>query len=708
MNQLSFKTVKNVWAKSLSVLDNPYVNLTLVIVLILYSSKMFGNINEVINGLYQYTFIKLLVLLIIAYVAPKDTNIAILLAISYVMSLKNMNMEKFVAGGFVKTDTNVNQQTTANKCQSVQYLQKALNIYITINSGLTDIIKSITNLEDPDLDKITKILTNLNIKFTEIIESLKTTITEQSNGQNCIIDTTPIEINSLQDTLENILTESTTKTNGKISCTNNTATTTAYDNIFLSLASIADNIKIYSISADKAQSLTVTCMAINNSITSIITNIETYLKGTSNSISDPNAVEIITALGTAKDGIDANIKFGTNLVQKYVSQILPTLCSILNDPTYKKLITNLPEVCKTKIASQLSMLIEPRFDKYSTFFTQEQIIAFTTSMNSNVLSEINERNILNPNAEWLKKCNANILTTTTITTTTPPSGDVNKSTTKNDVNKIYYTGITGVMTILKDNSINKTLNDFGKGLLIAHNKLFNKEEKEIRKTSKTIKKIYLYPKYKELNINKSIEEIKKLKDNNLTKAYAIGILVGNYYITYININKNKVTSIESYKNMTSEINILITQVINIVFEAVKDMTPQEQAEAIGFAVGLVALSYFNLTDPKFLNNRVNVDFIAYNVKTVIDDYFKNKNIIKNNLTNISKSAQEYVTGMIIANILISGGIKDVKDINKTIDALTSLPKAKNYSLAVYNAAFFKYLLFVGKDIWVNIFNSLMF
>lgn len=89
MNSLSLKTIKNTWQKSLTILDNHYVNLSLVIVLILYSSQIFGNINIIISNLYQYSFVKLLVLLIIAYVGPKDTNIAVLLAISYVISLRN-------------------------------------------------------------------------------------------------------------------------------------------------------------------------------------------------------------------------------------------------------------------------------------------------------------------------------------------------------------------------------------------------------------------------------------------------------------------------------------------------------------------------------------------------------------------------------------------------------------------------------------------
>jgi hypothetical protein len=89
MNCLSLKSVKNTWQKSLTILDNHYVNLSLVIVLILYCSQIFGNINSIISNLYQYNFVKLLLLLTIAYVGPKDTNIAVLLAISYVISLRN-------------------------------------------------------------------------------------------------------------------------------------------------------------------------------------------------------------------------------------------------------------------------------------------------------------------------------------------------------------------------------------------------------------------------------------------------------------------------------------------------------------------------------------------------------------------------------------------------------------------------------------------
>jgi hypothetical protein len=693
MNQLSFKTVKNVWAKSLSVLDNPYVNLTLVIVLILYSSKMFGNINEVINGLYQYTFIKLLVLLIIAYVAPKDTNIAILLAISYIMSLKNMNMENFIAKALTDITTTTTTQINTNNCESVKYLQKALYIYVTINSGLTDIIKSITDLKDPDLNNITTILTTLNSKFTEIIKSLKTTINTQLKGQNCIIYKPQVKITSLQDTLNTILTKATTKTtNGKISCTNNTATTTAYDNIFLSLASIADNIRVYYNSADKAQRLTVTCMTINNSITSIITNIETYLKGTSNSISDPNAVEIITALGTAKNGIDANIKYGTDLVEKYVSQILPTLCSIVNDKTYQNLIKNLPDNCKNNVASQLFILIQPKFDKYKTFFTQDLMQSLATSMKSTVLEKINAGNILNPNAVWLKSCPINESTTTTTTKSSSNNApSLTKTMTIN--NNIYYKGVEEVANILNNKSTNKPSNDFGKGLLIAYKTMFKDDNTPRPKTVKNID-----------------DEAKDIVENNkdvsdLAIGYAVAIVVVKIYYDRLSFNpviKNKT----DYFNNIKFIDTTTIDIIKIVSNALINKNKKVQAEAIGLATGMNATAYIYNQETNGFENFNDKDFeaIAINTKNVVS-----KNVKIKDAPELAKS---YTNGSLIVRAIFSTyNFKNLKINYSVINNFTQKDKDKGiiYAQGIVNAIYLNdFDSFTSVDINLgNIFYSLV-
>ena len=93
MNTNNFK--KN-WLNSLSFLDNCIVNWTIVIILVLYCSTIFDNINNFIGNLYNLSIIKIIVLLLIVYVAPKDTTIAVLLALTYIISIFYMaNSENF-------------------------------------------------------------------------------------------------------------------------------------------------------------------------------------------------------------------------------------------------------------------------------------------------------------------------------------------------------------------------------------------------------------------------------------------------------------------------------------------------------------------------------------------------------------------------------------------------------------------------------------
>ena len=95
--------------KYFTFLDNIHVNIAIIIILILYNSQLYSNINETIGNLYQYNFIKLLTLLLITYIASKDTNIAILLAISYIISLNSISIEKFNDNNYNAIIYNINQ-----------------------------------------------------------------------------------------------------------------------------------------------------------------------------------------------------------------------------------------------------------------------------------------------------------------------------------------------------------------------------------------------------------------------------------------------------------------------------------------------------------------------------------------------------------------------------------------------------------------------
>ena len=96
MNINNMNNFKKNWLKSLSFLDNCMVNWTIVIILLLYCSTIFNNINSFVGNLYNFSIIKIIILLLIVYVAPKDTTIAVLLALSYIISIFYMaNNENF-------------------------------------------------------------------------------------------------------------------------------------------------------------------------------------------------------------------------------------------------------------------------------------------------------------------------------------------------------------------------------------------------------------------------------------------------------------------------------------------------------------------------------------------------------------------------------------------------------------------------------------
>ena len=101
MNNL--KNFKKVWINSLSFLDNSMVHSVIAIVLVLYCSTIFDNINSFIGSLYNFSIIKLIILLLIVYISPKDTTIAILLAVSYVISLSYMVNNEYFDSGIMGT-----------------------------------------------------------------------------------------------------------------------------------------------------------------------------------------------------------------------------------------------------------------------------------------------------------------------------------------------------------------------------------------------------------------------------------------------------------------------------------------------------------------------------------------------------------------------------------------------------------------------------
>jgi hypothetical protein len=126
----SMKSVDKCWNDSLSFMDNIYVKVVLYVVLILFSSTYFENINMYFGNLHKnYKFLNIVVLLLIVYLGRKCPVIGILLGISYVISLNYMsskenfipifknnynNNESFVDGGSVDDSGNDKEDETVN------------------------------------------------------------------------------------------------------------------------------------------------------------------------------------------------------------------------------------------------------------------------------------------------------------------------------------------------------------------------------------------------------------------------------------------------------------------------------------------------------------------------------------------------------------------------------------------------------------------
>jgi hypothetical protein len=101
----SMKSVDKCWNDSLSFMDNIYVKVVLYVVLILYSSTYFENINMYIGNLHKhYKFLNVIVLLLIVYLGRSCPVIGILLAISYVISLNYMSAKENFFPGFFSND----------------------------------------------------------------------------------------------------------------------------------------------------------------------------------------------------------------------------------------------------------------------------------------------------------------------------------------------------------------------------------------------------------------------------------------------------------------------------------------------------------------------------------------------------------------------------------------------------------------------------
>ena len=76
------------------VLNNQYVSHGLKIALVLYCAFMADKLPEEVSNVLQYSLVRLLIVLCIAYSAHHDPVLAIVLSIAFVVSVQNLNHMK--------------------------------------------------------------------------------------------------------------------------------------------------------------------------------------------------------------------------------------------------------------------------------------------------------------------------------------------------------------------------------------------------------------------------------------------------------------------------------------------------------------------------------------------------------------------------------------------------------------------------------------
>lgn len=82
----------NIIDSSLILLEVPVIRWFIIIVVILYNITAVPQINNTIAQWFRWTWFRLFYMLIILYVGYKDKMLALLLGISYTLSLHNLNM----------------------------------------------------------------------------------------------------------------------------------------------------------------------------------------------------------------------------------------------------------------------------------------------------------------------------------------------------------------------------------------------------------------------------------------------------------------------------------------------------------------------------------------------------------------------------------------------------------------------------------------
>ena len=133
---------------SLKILDNQHVYCIIVVILFLYNSLLFININDFFSNIYKFGIVRVIVLLLILYTSQKSYLISLLLAMSYILSIyfdreKVHNTENFFNNEEDSAPKGINDMINSNN--ALTYDSEKINQNSMMNDQ--NMINSSNNIE---------------------------------------------------------------------------------------------------------------------------------------------------------------------------------------------------------------------------------------------------------------------------------------------------------------------------------------------------------------------------------------------------------------------------------------------------------------------------------------------------------------------------------------------------------------------------------
>lgn len=112
---MDIKHCTKILTDSLKILDNSYVSCTIIFILVLLASTLFSNINYEIKKLLNHNIIRLFMILLIVWIAPKNVTIAILIAIIYCSCIHGYRFEGFKSKNEEDSDSVESSERSSSK-----------------------------------------------------------------------------------------------------------------------------------------------------------------------------------------------------------------------------------------------------------------------------------------------------------------------------------------------------------------------------------------------------------------------------------------------------------------------------------------------------------------------------------------------------------------------------------------------------------------